>query len=114
MARVRAGLSNEPLNAATRATRLATPKLPATRPPAPKPLAPRPALRKYQDAPAPTPIRVSLVDLAHDQCRWPLGDPVADEDFAYCGSPVHPEKPYCAGHCAMAYRGPIVRERARA
>ena len=36
-------------------------------------------------------------------CKWPIGHP-GDEDFYFCGKPVHPGKPYCLEHCAVAYR----------
>ena len=41
-------------------------------------------------------------------CRWPLGEPGA-ADFACCGLPAAPGRPYCAGHCRMAYRVPQAR-----
>ena len=46
--------------------------------------------------------RVSLRDLSHTDCRWPLGDP-KDKDFAYCGLPSN-GGPYCAGHHRVAHR----------
>ena len=36
-------------------------------------------------------------------CKWPIGHP-GDTDFYFCGKPVHPGKPYCLEHCAIAYR----------
>ena len=36
-------------------------------------------------------------------CKWPIGHP-GDADFYFCGKPVHPGKPYCLEHCAVAYR----------
>ena len=39
-------------------------------------------------------------------CAWPIGDP-ADPDFRYCREPVgRPGEPYCAAHCARAWRTP--------
>ena len=42
---------------------------------------------------------VRLVDLGADSCRWSLGDPAV-----FCGRKIYPHKPYCAGHCRIAYR----------
>jgi GcrA cell cycle regulator len=36
-------------------------------------------------------------------CVWPFGDP-GDPDFHYCGERAEPGRPYCAAHCAVAYR----------
>ena len=47
-----------------------------------------------------------LEDLPRRACRWPIGDPQAP-DFAFCGRPAV-TGPYCAGHAALAYRGPGV------
>lgn len=47
---------------------------------------------------------VPLLDLAADQCRFPLGDP-RDAGFGFCGAPrAHENLPYCDGHCRMAYQ----------
>ena len=53
--------------------------------------------------------RVSILDLKHDSCRWPLGDPLL-ETFAYCGS-VATRGSYCAGHAAIGYQPPQNRAR---
>jgi GcrA cell cycle regulator len=52
----------------------------------------------------------SLFELAHDKCRWPMGNPEA-ADFAFCGNDAAAGFPYCAGHARMAYRIPA-RQRA--
>ena len=36
-------------------------------------------------------------------CQWPIGNP-GDEDFRFCDQPAEAGRPYCHGHCAMAYR----------
>ena len=36
-------------------------------------------------------------------CCWPLGDP-GEKDFHFCGKRAEPGRPYCAEHCAVAYR----------
>jgi GcrA cell cycle regulator len=58
--------------------------------------------------------RCSLLELAQDRCRWPLGDPVSSSgavDFAFCGNETVRGLSYCAGHARMAYR-PTSRRRA--
>ena len=51
---------------------------------------------------------VGLMDLAHDGCRWPLGNPLAP-DFGYCGNRQHvgttKQSPYCRAHHVRAYGG---------
>ncbi|MEO1493713.1 MAG: GcrA family cell cycle regulator [Pseudomonadota bacterium] len=58
--------------------------------------------------------RVSLLDLTERTCKWPIGDPT-DENFAFCGLPCVPGKPYCENHVAVAFQ-PMSsrRDRARA
>lgn len=52
--------------------------------------------------------RVRFADIRHFACRWPIGDPTQG-DFAYCGLAPAEGRPYCAGHCRMAYRPPNAR-----
>jgi GcrA cell cycle regulator len=54
--------------------------------------------------------RVGLQDILRLTCRWPIGDPTQG-DFAYCGLTAAEGRPYCAGHCRMAYRPPNLRAR---
>src|SRR5271165_1499359 len=54
--------------------------------------------------------RVSFQEIGRAACRWPFGDP-ASGDFAYCGLDQADGRPYCAGHCRMAYRPPNARTR---
>lgn len=58
--------------------------------------------------------RVTLLELSERTCKWPIGDPT-DEDFAFCGLPSVPGKPYCPHHVAVAFQ-PMSsrRDRARA
>ena len=37
-------------------------------------------------------------------CQWPIGHP-GTKGFRFCGKPAEPNRPYCAEHCAIAYRG---------
>jgi GcrA cell cycle regulator len=52
--------------------------------------------------------RCPLLDLAADECRWPLGDP-GKADFGFCGNDAIAGFSYCAGHLRMAYRVPVGR-----
>jgi GcrA cell cycle regulator len=53
-------------------------------------------------------LKVGFEEIREDACRWPLGDPTA-EDFVYCGVQTAKGRPYCAGHCRMAYKPPNSR-----
>ncbi len=65
-----------------------------------------------QDAsPMREPLRIPLVALTDSTCRWPLGDPDAG-DFAFCGLPALPRKPYCTDHAKLAYQ-PMASRRPR-
>jgi GcrA cell cycle regulator len=50
-----------------------------------------------------SPQSCSLLDLAHDKCRWPLSDPGAP-GFAFCGNDQAAGFSYCSAHARMAYR----------
>jgi GcrA cell cycle regulator len=52
--------------------------------------------------------RVAFADIRGAVCRWPIGDPRTG-DFAYCGLSPADGRPYCAGHCRIAYRPPDAR-----
>jgi len=65
------------------------------------------------DAQIPLPQRRSLLALSDDTCRWPVGEP-ASPSFFFCGGEVARNKPYCAVHCARAYRAPQARRDLRA
>jgi GcrA cell cycle regulator len=57
------------------------------------------------DARIPRRQRRSLFELSEDSCRWPVGDP-RSSPFFFCGAPRLRNRPYCAEHCARAYRHP--------
>lgn len=46
--------------------------------------------------------RRSLLGLAKDQCRWPVGDP-GDENFFFCGGQKQDGSSYCSAHHARAF-----------
>jgi GcrA cell cycle regulator len=56
----------------------------------------------------PSPIRArpeapAAPALGGRSCAWPIGDP-GEEDFHFCGARAEHARPYCAKHCAIAYR----------
>jgi GcrA cell cycle regulator len=53
-------------------------------------------------------LKVGFEEIREGACRWPLGDPT-NEDFVYCGVETAKGRPYCAGHCRMAYKPPNAR-----
>ena len=48
-------------------------------------------------------LRLSLMELPEKTCKWPIGDPSAD-DFGFCGLPVEQGKRYCAACAKIAYQ----------
>jgi GcrA cell cycle regulator len=54
-------------------------------------------------APIESAHRCSLVEIGHDKCRWPFGDP-QQADFVFCGNDALRGFSYCGGHARMAYR----------
>ena len=55
------------------------------------------------DARIPRRQRRSLFELSEDSCRWPVGAPRSSR-FFFCGAQPVRNRPYCAAHCARAYR----------
>jgi GcrA cell cycle regulator len=60
----------------------------------------------------PMSLRVTIVELKEEMCRWPLGDPTTAE-FRYCGAHAPGAGPYCAHHCKLAYQPVQDRRRER-
>ena len=56
--------------------------------------------------------RVSILELTEATCRWPMGDPGA-QDFVYCGSQTKTALPYCPYHARIAYQPLAERRRER-
>ncbi|MGD9769467.1 MAG: GcrA family cell cycle regulator, partial [Pseudolabrys sp.] len=67
-----------------------------------EPPAPPPA--PIDDAAIPLEQRRSLLELASNQCRWPVGDPRTAE-FFFCGAAAADGRPYCPHHCGRAGSG---------
>ena len=92
---------------APRPARPAAPK-PAAAKPAPKP-APKPAVvAPTIDAPLEAkPLKdgsyATILTLTEHMCKWPIGDPGADE-FRFCGRKTDPDEPYCTPHSMVAYQ----------
>jgi GcrA cell cycle regulator len=56
--------------------------------------------------------RCTLLELAENKCRWPIGDPGA-ADFFFCGGKTVESLPYCAYHSRIAYQPVNDRRRDR-
>ena len=89
--------------------------------------APRPMMRgntalaaqpayDYEPEPEPEPIeniipigqRCTLLELDHEKCHWPIGDP-GQPDFFFCGGKTNAGTPYCGYHARVAYQPPAAR-----
>lgn len=53
------------------------------------------------------PLNLTFDQLQNGDCKWPYGD----GPFLFCGHPAIEGRPYCRGHCAIAYR-PMEERRA--
>jgi GcrA cell cycle regulator len=77
--------------------------------PAPRRLpAPTPA----EDVVVPISLKVPLMKLTDQMCKWPVGDPGA-EDFGFCGHKNYSSLPYCEYHSRLAYQPVHERRRDR-
>ncbi len=47
--------------------------------------------------------RVTILHLTDKTCKWPIGDPGA-EDFCFCGHSPRDGSPYCEYHARLAYQ----------
>jgi GcrA cell cycle regulator len=47
--------------------------------------------------------RVTILHLSDKTCKWPIGDPGA-EDFCFCGHNPREGSPYCEYHARQAYQ----------
>ncbi len=55
---------------------------------------------------------LKLVELSERTCKWPSGDPLAEE-FSFCGHDVGEGGPYCLYHSKLAYQPASERRRSR-
>jgi GcrA cell cycle regulator len=71
-----------------------------------------PAPVPIEDLVVPISLRVSLLALNDQMCKWPIGDPGA-EDFHFCGHRNFNGLPYCEYHSRLAYQPANDRRRDR-
>ncbi|AJY45697.1 GcrA family cell cycle regulator [Martelella endophytica] len=55
--------------------------------------------------------KIALTELTERTCKWPVGDPTAD-DFFFCGCESPENSPYCSYHAKLAYQPVSERRRA--
>jgi GcrA cell cycle regulator len=55
---------------------------------------------------------VGVMAINDRMCRWPIGDPSAEE-FHFCGRNPKSGSPYCDAHARKAYQPQQIRERRR-
>lgn len=59
-------------------------------------------------APKPEPVHarptVALLALKGSHCRWPVAPGASVGEWEFCGGDALSGKPYCAGHCRIAYQ----------
>lgn len=68
--------------------------------------------RPIEDVVVPIPLKLKLVDINENTCKWPFGDPLAGE-FYFCGHGSGDSSPYCAYHSKLAFQQPHERRRNR-
>ncbi|MDD9912231.1 MAG: GcrA cell cycle regulator [Alphaproteobacteria bacterium] len=59
----------------------------------------------YKELYIPPEERETVLTLKANNCRWPIGDPLAD-DFHFCGKRRIPDKSYCEHHANVAFQQP--------
>jgi GcrA cell cycle regulator len=73
--------------------------------------APRQQLRPVDNV-LPISRHLQLVQLNERTCKWPNGDPLA-EDFSFCGNESLENGPYCRFHARIAFQPASERRRTR-
>ena len=66
--------------------------------------------RPAADVVLPMSRNLKLVQLTEHTCKWPNGDPLA-EDFSFCGNDAGETGPYCNYHSRLAYQPVSERRR---
>jgi GcrA cell cycle regulator len=69
-------------------------------------------IRPVEDVVVPISRRLKLVELTERTCKWPNGDPLA-EDFSFCGADSKEGAPYCTYHSRVAFQPAAERRRSR-
>ena len=72
-----------------------------------------PGLPENLKGDAPNGTGVKFIDLAPGACKWPKGDPLA-EDFEFCGGHALVDSPYCSHHSRIAFVPAADRRRQQA
>jgi GcrA cell cycle regulator len=68
--------------------------------------------RPVEDVVVPISRRLKLIELTEHTCKWPNGDPLA-EDFNFCGNDSLDSGPYCTYHSRIAFQPASERRRSR-
>ncbi len=68
--------------------------------------------REIADVVVPMSRRLVLTELTEQTCKWPIGDPLADE-FHFCGNDSPEAGPYCNYHARLAFQPASERRRLR-
>jgi GcrA cell cycle regulator len=68
--------------------------------------------RPVEDVVVPISRRLKLIELTEHTCKWPNGDPLA-EDFSFCGNDSLETGPYCTYHSRIAFQPASERRRSR-
>jgi GcrA cell cycle regulator len=55
---------------------------------------------------------IDVLDLTEETCKWPDDKPEG-EQHTFCGHTAAPGKPYCQGHCLIAFYKPAKRSPAQ-
>jgi GcrA cell cycle regulator len=71
-----------------------------------------PVTKPAEDVVVPISRRLSLAQLTERTCKWPIGDPLA-EDFHFCGNDSEESGPYCTYHSRLAFQPASDRRRQR-
>lgn len=72
----------------------------------------RPQMRAIENLAVPVSRKLMLVQLSERTCKWPNGDPLA-EDFSFCGNDCAETGPYCGYHARVAFQPASERRRVR-
>lgn len=69
-------------------------------------------LRPIEDIVVPIARKLTLIQLTDRTCKWPIGDPLAEE-FHFCGHDSIESSPYCTYHGRLAFQPSSERRRVR-
>lgn len=70
---------------------------------APEPVEVAPVVAPIEAKPLPNGEYATILTIRDHMCKWPIGDPTADE-FRFCGRKNKSGEPYCEAHCSVAYQ----------